>query len=59
MPNIVGKPTPLTDESKTLADYGVGEGAKLKLKDLGKQVGYRVLYLWEYVSSISYAVHNV
>lgn len=52
VPNITGKPTPLTDESKTLADYGVGEGAKLKLKDLGKQVGYRVLYLWEYVGPI-------
>lgn len=48
----------MTDENKTLADCGVGEGAKLKLKDLGKQVGYRVLYLWEYVSNICYTIRN-
>ncbi|WVQ79326.1 hypothetical protein IAT38_001423 [Cryptococcus sp. DSM 104549] len=52
LPKTSGKPTPLTDESKTLADYGVGEGAKLRLKDLGRQVGYRVLYLLEYVGPI-------
>jgi len=44
------KPVVLTDEKKTLADYGVSEGAKLRLKDLGPQVAYRWLYLWEYVS---------
>lgn len=48
----------MTDENKSLADCGVGEGAKLKLKDLGKQVGYRVLYLWEYVSNICYTIRN-
>ncbi|WRT69624.1 uncharacterized protein IL334_006613 [Kwoniella shivajii] len=52
LPATSGKPTPLTDESKTLQDYNAGEGAKLKLKDLGQQVGYRVLYLWEYVGPI-------
>jgi hypothetical protein len=40
----------LTDESKSLASYGVGEKAELRLKDLGRQVPYRYLYLWEYVS---------
>ena len=45
------KPVVLADEKKTLADYGVSEGAKLRLKDLGPQVAYRWLYLWEYVSS--------
>jgi hypothetical protein len=44
------KPLALTDEEKTLSDYGVTNGATLRLKDLGKQVDYRVLYLWEYVS---------
>jgi very-long-chain enoyl-CoA reductase len=44
------KPLVLADEKKTLADYGVSEGAKLRLKDLGPQVAYRWLYLWEYVS---------
>jgi very-long-chain enoyl-CoA reductase len=45
------KPKPLTDESKTLSAYGVQQGDSLRLKDLGQQVDYRVLYLWEYVSS--------
>lgn len=40
----------LVDEGKSLGDYGVPEGAKLRLKDLGPQVAYRWLYLWEYVS---------
>ena len=44
------KPVALTEEGKTLGDYGVGESAKLRLKDLGPQVPYRWLYLWEYVS---------
>ncbi|WVQ95986.1 hypothetical protein IAU59_003086 [Kwoniella sp. CBS 9459] len=52
LPSTSGKPVALTDESQTLSSYNVGEGAKLKLKDLGKQVGYRVLYLWEYVGPI-------
>jgi very-long-chain enoyl-CoA reductase len=38
-----------------MADYGVSEGAKLRLKDLGPQVAYRWLYLWEYVSFCSSA----
>ena len=45
-----GNPAPLVDESRTLGSYGVTEGVNLRLKDLGQQVGYRVLYLWEYVS---------
>ena len=45
-----GKPLALVDESKSLGSYGVPEGAKLRLKDLGPQVAYRWLYLWEYVS---------
>ncbi|WWC92730.1 uncharacterized protein L201_007689 [Kwoniella dendrophila CBS 6074] len=52
LPSTSGKPIPLTDESKSLSSYNVGEGAKLRLKDLGQQVGYRVLYLWEYVGPI-------
>ncbi|TYJ54685.1 hypothetical protein B9479_004624 [Cryptococcus floricola] len=52
LPGVSSKPIALTDEDKTLADYGVGEGAKLRLKDLGRQVGYRTLYLWEYAGPI-------
>ena len=44
------KPTPLVDEAKTLGSYGVPDGATLRMKDLGRQVGYKYLYLWEYVS---------
>lgn len=44
------KPIPLTDENKSLADYGVPGNTTLRLKDLGFQVGYRWLYIWEYVS---------
>lgn len=44
------KPVPLTDENKSLADYGIEDGAVIRLKDLGFQVGYRWLYIWEYVS---------
>nr|XP_018260378.1 enoyl reductase [Kwoniella dejecticola CBS 10117]OBR82536.1 enoyl reductase [Kwoniella dejecticola CBS 10117] len=53
-PSVDGasKPVPLTDESRSLESYNVAEGSKLKLKDLGKQVGYRTLYLWEYVGPI-------
>jgi very-long-chain enoyl-CoA reductase len=47
------KPVVLADEKKTLSDYGISEGAKLRLKDLGPQVAYRWLYLWEYVSFLS------
>lgn len=46
------KPLPLTDDKKTLADYGVGEDGALRLKDLGMQVGYRWLYIWEYVRGL-------
>lgn len=54
LPNALDKekkPLPLTDDKKTLADYGVGEDGALRLKDLGFQVGYRWLYIWEYVSA--------
>lgn len=44
------KPLPLTDEGKSLAEYGVSDGDSLRLKDLGVQIGYRWLYVWEYVS---------
>lgn len=46
------KPLALVDESKTLKEYGVGDNAELRLKDLGRQVGYRYLYLWEYAGPI-------
>lgn len=50
LPKGDAKPIPLTEEGKTLASYGVTDSAELRLKDLGQQVPYRYLYLWEYVS---------
>jgi len=44
-----GKAVALTEDDKTLGDYGVGEKSTLRLKDLGAQTSYRNLYLWEYV----------
>jgi hypothetical protein len=40
----------LVYDEKSLSDYGVGQAATLRLKDLGAQTSYRNLYLWEYVS---------
>ncbi|ORY34827.1 3-oxo-5-alpha-steroid 4-dehydrogenase-domain-containing protein [Naematelia encephala] len=51
-PGGSGKSTALTDEDRSIGSYGVSEGSKLRLKDLGKQVPYRTLYLWEYVGPI-------
>lgn len=49
-PQTEGKPVPLTDDKASLGSYGVGQGATLRLKDLGAQVPYRLLYVCEYVS---------
>ena len=38
----------LDDDSKTLDSYGVKDGAKVVFKDLGPQIGYRLVFLLEY-----------
>jgi very-long-chain enoyl-CoA reductase len=38
----------LDDDSKTVASYGLGESPVLTMKDLGPQIGYRTVFLWEY-----------
>ncbi|CAD6570451.1 MAG: 3-oxo-5a-steroid 4- dehydrogenase [Tremellales sp. Tagirdzhanova-0007] len=43
---------PLIDDKRSLGSYGVGEGSNLMVKDLGRQVNYRALYLWEYAGPI-------
>ncbi|RSH93376.1 3-oxo-5a-steroid 4- dehydrogenase [Saitozyma podzolica] len=52
LPVSEGKPVALTDESRTIGSYGVKEGSQLQVKDLGRQIEYRVLYLWEYAGPI-------
>ena len=39
----------LEDDSKTLAAYGVSSPAILNFKDLGPQIGYRTVFLLEYL----------
>lgn len=41
----------LVDDDKTLDDYGVKEGDSLFVKDLGRQISWRTVFLVEYVSS--------
>lgn len=44
------KPVALTDDKQNLAQYGLsGNEVTVRLKDLGYQVAYRALYIWEYV----------
>lgn len=51
VPSGKEKPAALTEDNKSLADYGLsGSSVTIRLKDLGYQVAYRALYLWEYVS---------
>lgn len=48
------KATRLDDDSRTLASYGVCDGAKLSFKDLGPQIGYRLVFLLEYFGPMAF-----
>ena len=45
-------PTRLEDETKTLKSYGLSSGATLSFKDLGPQIGYRTVFLIEYLGPL-------
>lgn len=42
----------LRDDDKTVASYGVKGGMKLVFKDLGPQIGYRTVFIIEYLGPI-------
>eukprot|EP00770_Monocercomonoides_exilis_P001271 MONOS_1263.1-p1 / transcript=MONOS_1263.1 / gene=MONOS_1263 / organism=Monocercomonoides_exilis_PA203 / gene_product= very-long-chain enoyl-CoA reductase [EC:1.3.1.93] / transcript_product= very-long-chain enoyl-CoA reductase [EC:1.3.1.93] / location=Mono_scaffold00021:189411-190211(+) / protein_length=267 / sequence_SO=supercontig / SO=protein_coding / is_pseudo=false len=46
------KPTALTNEECTLIDYQIPAGALINAKDLGMQVGYRAVFLAEYLGPL-------
>jgi very-long-chain enoyl-CoA reductase len=45
-------PTRLDDDGKTLKSYGVTSGTSLSFKDLGPQIGYRTVFLIEYLGPL-------
>lgn len=50
---LKGDTKPLSD-SATLKDAGVVDGSEVTVKDLGPQIGWRTVFLIEYVRSVSY-----
>jgi very-long-chain enoyl-CoA reductase len=46
----------LSDNSKPLKDYGVTEGSRIIFKDLGAQIGYRFVFVVEYLGPILFVL---
>ncbi|RLN91550.1 hypothetical protein BBJ28_00010964 [Nothophytophthora sp. Chile5] len=47
----------LSDDGKSLADYGVKDGAQLVFKDLGPQIGYRTVFVAEYFGPLAFVLY--
>jgi len=43
-----GKVVRLDNDSKLISSYNLGENPTVAFKDLGAQIGYRTVFLWEY-----------
>ncbi|CEG42382.1 3-oxo-5-alpha-steroid 4 [Plasmopara halstedii] len=47
---------PLTDDTKVLVDYGIKNDSTLVFRDLGPQIGYRTVFIAEYLGPLLFVL---